>query len=63
MNDDFKLQSILAKINKLILGENDKDDNQFDFHAQKIYGFIRASNKEMKRRNDGQDYFGIFHRH
>lgn len=56
MKDDFKLQSILSKINKLILGEDAKDDSHFDFQAQRIYGFIRDSYKEMKIRNDDSDY-------
>jgi len=60
MNDDFNLQSILAKINKFSLRSDIKDDSQFDFQAQRIYGFIRDSYKAMKCRNDGTDYYEYY---
>lgn len=57
MKENTKLQSLLARIIKSTQGEDEKDENQFDFHAQEIYGFIRDSYQMMKSRNDDLDFY------
>jgi len=61
MRDDSKLQSMLSKINKLILGndetETEKDNCKIDAEAQKIYGLLRAAYQQMKNKDDELDYY------